>query len=244
MARSFNGSTDGILTTSAFANSTGNATIFAWVYPTSLPNAYNTVYGHQPGGTNNAMVFIKSTGVGAFYSNNSSVDPGSITINTNAWSTIALSYDQSLGLNPYVNGVADTTSVPHGAIGSVAGKASIGYDFVTASRQFNGRIALVAEWNTSLTAREHLALAKGALPWTIRPVNLVGVWPLDGLQSPEPDFSGNANNGVLTGTALAAGPPVMMFTPRWPQFNFAAAAPSFSPAWAAGKNRIIEGVAT
>jgi hypothetical protein len=245
MARTFNGSTDGILTTSAFANSTGDATLFAWVYPTSLPNAYNAVYEHQPGGVANVLLFIKSSGFGAYYLNNNVVDPGSITINTNVWSTIGVSYGGSgVGLRPYVNGVADTTAAFNGAIGTASGKASIGYDFVTTGRQFNGRIALVAEWNSTLTAGEHLALAEGALPSTIRPKNLTGFWPLDGLQSPEPDFSGNANNGTLTGTALAPGPPVMPFTPRcWQQF-IPAAAPTFSPAWALNRNTVIEGVAT
>jgi hypothetical protein len=37
--------------------------------------------------------------------------------------------------------------------------------------------------------------------------NLKGWWPLDGYQSPEPDLSGNGNNGTLTGTAQVLGAP-------------------------------------
>ena len=74
-------------------------------------------------------------------------------------------------------------------------------------------------WNVvNLTRREKLLhLPTGARPNTIRPTALQGWWPLDGLKSPEPDLSGKATNGTLTGTSLAPGPPVMQFTPRWPQ---------------------------
>jgi hypothetical protein len=56
-------------------------------------------------------------------------------------------------------------------------------------------------------------------------------------------LSGNKNNGTLTGTTAVAGPPYAPFTPRWPQ-PLMAAAPTFNPAWALGKNIVIEGVAT
>jgi hypothetical protein len=78
-------------------------------------------------------------------------------------------------------------------------------------------LADVAIWNVDLTAFEISALAKGARPNIIRPASLVAWWPLDGLQSPEPDLSRNAKNGTLTGTAAAFGPPYAPFTPRWPQ---------------------------
>jgi hypothetical protein len=45
------------------------------------------------------------------------------------------------------------------------------------------------------------------------------------LASPEPDLSGNKNNGTLTGTTNTFGPPILPFTRRWPQFNFFAAPP-------------------
>lgn len=81
----------------------------------------------------------------------------------------------------------------------------------------NGALADVALWNVKLTAGEAIALSKGVRPCFIRPTALQGYWPLDGIQSLEPDLSGNARNGTLSGTAYANGPPMMMFTPRWPR---------------------------
>jgi hypothetical protein len=108
----------------------------------------------------------------------------------------------------------------------------------------NGQLADFAIWSVLLTAAEASALAKGARPNTIRSASLVNWWPLGGIQSPEPDLSGNKNNGTLTGTAPAFGPPIAPFTPRWPQTLAAVAAPTFQAAWAKGKNTVIEGVAT
>jgi hypothetical protein len=68
--------------------------------------------------------------------------------------------------------------------------------------------------------------------------------PLDGIQTTEPDLSGFARNGTLTGTSAVAGPPFTQFTPRWPQFPDVASAPSFQAAWALNRNFINQGVAT
>jgi hypothetical protein len=89
----------------------------------------------------------------------------------------------------------------------------------TSNANINGRMADAVIYNTNLTVAEIVALAKGARPFTVRPRSIQWYWPLDGIQSPEPDFSGNALNGVVTGAALTAGPPLMPFTPRWPQFS-------------------------
>lgn len=91
-----------------------------------------------------------------------------------------------------------------------------------------GTMADFALWSVILTAAELTALNQGARPGQIRPAGLQIWYPLDGLQSPEPDFSGNAHNGTLNGTSLASGPPVMMLTPRWPQTKLAGAAAAAS----------------
>jgi Concanavalin A-like lectin/glucanases superfamily len=78
-----------------------------------------------------------------------------------------------------------------------------------------GKMAEVGVWNTALTTNEIASLTQGARCYTIRPQDLVAYYPIFGNDSPEPDLSGNASNGTLTGTAFAADPSIAMFTPRW-----------------------------
>lgn len=93
-------------------------------------------------------------------------------------------------------------------------------------RQLSGSIADIAIWNAPLAQGEVTALANGARPGSIRQGSLIGWWPLDGQQSPEPELSGNAKNATVTGTTSTSGPPIMMLTPRWPRQLDAAAASS------------------
>jgi Concanavalin A-like lectin/glucanases superfamily len=61
-------------------------------------------------------------------------------------------------------------------------------------------------WNVVLNAGEMQQLQlRGVHPIRIRPNNIVLYMPLDGIASPEPDYSGNAYNGTLTGTTLGIG---------------------------------------
>jgi hypothetical protein len=68
-------------------------------------------------------------------------------------------------------------------------------------------------WFASLTAAEIGALAKGARPIQARPAALKLWWPLDGYRAPAFDRMPLANHGNATGTALAAGPPLIAPTP-------------------------------
>lgn len=111
-------------------------------------------------------------------------------------------------------GAGTFTAVNSANCASFIGAQKFGGSF---NNPFPGLIADVAFWNVALTAAEFAALGVGARPYTIRPLALVGYWPVTGIQSPEPDFSGLNNNGTVTGTVNASGPPFMFFTPRWPQ---------------------------
>jgi hypothetical protein len=214
----------------------------------TLSNAYSTIIGSNDVAGHYAQIHAKSTGQLAYYVNGGTgsvaVDPGSATLTAGVWYHIGLAYDSINGLKTYVNGVSDGTAGGVGTISSATVAFRLGYDPQTAGRHFPGTIADGALWNTNLTTAEFLALSKGARPGTIRPGSLMVWQPLDGIQSPEPDLSGNKKNGTLTGTAPAFGPPIVPFTPRWPQAFPPAAAPTFNPAWALGKNIVIEGVAT
>lgn len=142
----------------------------------------------------------------------------------NQWNHVYGDYTGSVW-HIYFNGVLGASSTD--AIGPINNSVAASIGAINTGSIVNFSMATFAHaavWNTNLTAGEISALAKGVLPLSIRPLSLRGYWPLDGLQSPEPDFSGNGNNGTLpNGSTPAAGPPVMMFTPRWPR-NIAAAA--------------------
>lgn len=83
------------------------------------------------------------------------------------------------------------------------GAVIIGND-VTGATTFDGPIAYVRWFNAALTADELTAVMYNR---PARADALVGFWPLIGA-SPEPDWSGNASNGTVTGTLIADGPPV------------------------------------
>jgi hypothetical protein len=221
MARSFNGTSDQIDCGTGVPRPVANAgvTQMAWIYPTSFPHGYNCIQQINDGGTGAVQMYVKSTGQMAWYINFDNVDPGSATLSTNAWYNVLHRHAAGGGnlLETFINGVSDGTTTSGGATQAVTGgHYVIGFDNTTAGRNFAGRIARCALWNVTLTNIEVAALATGALPISIRPGNLMLWEELHGLVSPEPDYSGNKNNGILTGTAFAFGPPVMPFTPRWP----------------------------
>jgi hypothetical protein len=80
-------------------------------------------------------------------------------------------------------------------------------------------IAEVCLWDDNLTADEASALANGVNPIRIKRNSIMGYWPIYGIASPEPDLSGNGNNGTVTGTTAADHPPVGRYAPA-PRYGF------------------------
>jgi Concanavalin A-like lectin/glucanases superfamily len=76
---------------------------------------------------------------------------------------------------------------------------------------FNGIVGEVAVWNTLLSVNQMTALQNicpvGSSARRMGFPNPVGYFPLWGAASPEPDLSGNKNNGTVTGTQTANHPP-------------------------------------
>jgi hypothetical protein len=145
------------------------------------------------------------------------------SISTGVWFHVAVTNKAtaSIGdLKMYKDGVSLSIDSDLGyPAGASTGNTTIGErTYSGAEGRRNERIAQVCFWNVSLSFGEVAALAAGCNPYFIRQRAIIGYWPLDGLQSPEPDLSGNTNNGTLTGTAYAAGPPVAMFTKYKPSF--------------------------
>jgi hypothetical protein len=221
MARSFNGTTDLITLGTGFTPG-GSFSLAAWSYiAVTPPGVPATIFGStvntngiQFYATFNMALSLDRYGFGNY------VTTANNTLSLNTWTHVGITYDGA-SAKAYINGaLSNTGSIALAITGEPMFLGAVGSP---ATSFFNGRLADCGGWNVVLTAAEFAALANGARPYQIR--SDIGYWPLDGLQSPEPDLSGNANNGTLTGTTLVAGPPMMMFTPRWPQSLIAAAAP-------------------
>jgi hypothetical protein len=108
---------------------------------------------------------------------------------TGVWNQYVGTYN-GVTLTMYVNGTQVGTASGTGNIGS--GTDNIGQ--YTSSFNFNGYIADVQIYNTSLSANSVKVLYKegiGGDPVNIK--NLVGWWPLNGDVK---DYSGNGNNGM------------------------------------------------
>jgi len=245
MARSFNGTSNRI--TLSKASLTGiPVTISAWINPSSLSSAQreifiiqlssfatiiaieyrpdlagNTIYGNFNGASGNAAPFATAQ----------------IT-NANQWYHGCVIAYSATSTAAFLNGGNKGTSAVNFGTQSAPNLSFIGS--YNSGGFFAGSIADVAVWNVALSDAEVTALAQGIRPQFVRPASLVGWWPLDGILSPESDLSGNRNNGVLTGTTLANGPPITLFTPKnrtppdiftpvaggavpWPFFNMRAA---------------------
>lgn len=195
------------------------ATYSLWINYSSAPTGYGMLMGNRENaGRSGFSIYLRSTGHLAYYvagTGPTQVDPGTAALSTSTWYNIVCSYDSTNGVKTFVNNSTDGTAAAAGNI-SQTFSTTFRFGIDDSTQAYAGRIALAGVWNTSLAAGEILALSRGVLPYTIRPAALIGYWPLDGLQSPEADFSGIKNNGTLTGTTAADGPPIGMFTPRWP----------------------------
>jgi hypothetical protein len=229
MARSFNGTSDQIKTSKLTSSTNANITVSAWVNPSSgtsqrpvfcnggvnVNNGFGVYTCRSADAGSNFSVFAFGVGV---------INSG-VAISTNVWSQIAVATDGANNWSFYINGAFQST-VNRSSIASTDTQSEIGGNAF--SEFYVGLIADVAMWSVGLSALEINALAKGPRPGAIRPRTLIGWWAIDGLQSPEPDLSGNQNNGTPFGTTAAFGPPFAPFTPRWPQFNFLPSAPTFT----------------
>jgi hypothetical protein len=212
MARDFNGSTDQIFT-SAYPVSSAAITLSVWFNPSGNGNTYNGILIHNSTGF--VQILMRNTrNISWYVAANAtiSIDPGPTTLSIGQWYHLAFTYDSTNGLLTYINGASDGTVAANGnvhVIGSVG--VAIGWDNINASRNVPGSIADAAEWNIALSSSDIAKLVAGVRPPSVQFGSCVGYWPLDGYASPEPDLSGNGNNGTLTGTSRVLGPPPVIY---------------------------------
>jgi len=177
--------------------------VFAWIKTTS--SFRQTIFSYGSSATAQAVSLnvypVASNGQFAvdFYSDY--VYSGRI-VNNGSWNFVGFSLPaNSNSITMTVNGnLISTTlpSVPNIASGTnyQIGRWLTAGTGDTSPHLFNGSIANVQIYNTSLSANEIQALyLEGIGGAPIRLQNLVGWWPLDGDAN---DYSGNGNNGVPT----------------------------------------------
>jgi hypothetical protein len=227
MARAFNGGTDQI-TISAAPVTAYPWTIACWLLTTSLGSDQIFFGVLDNGGANHDQFYIGFQNSSGKLFGGATDDSGSFfslivgsAISTSVWYPVVWTGTSATNRTIYVlqggsvvslNDATNIVNNTHGATTTRIGIFNSNLDPVT------GNIAECAVWNVALTSAEATAYCQGSRAQTIRSSALKGYWPLGGIQSPEPDLSGNKNNGTLTGTNPAFGPPIAPFTPQWPQF--------------------------
>jgi hypothetical protein len=184
------------------------------------------------GGSRNFVGNTNGSSNGWFHSNSGGffnfVVPGigtassALTVPTdNTWHhyvSNASSTSNAGSVSLFKDGVADVSN-PFSLGAPGFGVATGNFSVNVGNNSSAGLWADIVVYPYQLTLTEIKALAFGIRPGAIARQQLQLWWPLDGLQSPEPDLSGHANNGTLTATTLGRGPPFAPFTRRWPQFT-------------------------
>lgn len=101
-----------------------------------------------------------------------------------AWQHVAGVWSASNARAAYLNGGSKGTNTSSATPGTFD-VTKIGIRPNSVTIPMSGLIANAAVWNVALTDAEILMLAQGALPFDIRPANLVAYWPIVGNNSPE-----------------------------------------------------------
>ena len=130
----------------------------------------------------------------------------------NVWERVFVTWDGSgtaANIHIYVNGnevtYAITTDGTGGREDDSTQNLYLGNDG-NAGRTTDGKLAHIQLWNRVLQLNEMNQASR--FPGSIRR-ELRGYWPLFGQASPEPDLSGNGNNGAITGAIFGAtNPPI------------------------------------
>jgi Concanavalin A-like lectin/glucanases superfamily len=208
---------DGVATTRVLTSGTSKdvstaLTFSAWFMVTDAGGVghYGTIIVDSDTDTSSGIWIVNSGGNRrmAWYLAGSlnKIDPGSTAISLNTWYHVAMSAPGGGGtVKTYINNVSD------GTFSQIAGSAiHTGFETINDAGGFDpiiGSVADVAYWNVALTPLEIQGLASGMRPYRIRKPNLKLWWPLDGDFSTEPDLSGAAINGTVTGATKGFGPP-------------------------------------
>lgn len=171
-------------------------TVFGWFQVTSITTLQSLISSTVTVG---ALIAIRTTGQLESISSSGAITSTSVSA-PNTWFSAAASSNDSSGASAvYLNGGGKGTASDGGVLnGFGVGVGESG------AANLTGLAAEIALWNVILTDPEIAALGTGICPRFVRPASLVLYCPLLGLQSPEPDMSGNQNNLTLSGAPTQA----------------------------------------
>lgn len=193
---------------------TSPLTLAAWIRPNVITFSWFLglgQFGGSPGsGDNHHTLSLQNAGQVRIFSRAGSGTGAGATSATvltiGAWIHVAGIVASTTDRRIYVSGMLDgsNTTLTTPLTPNSAGIGARHGDNVAGDPQFNGRIAGVGIWNVALAPDEISALSRGVSPRQIRKASLWGFWPLLGIDSPEPDMSGNGRAMTLQGAPTRA----------------------------------------
>jgi hypothetical protein len=215
MARLFDGSDDQVIVGYYSAMQVNQCTIVLFSYCTAA-TAQETSFGSNLSPGTYSLRCAGSAVSFAIYDGSWEWKTGADATGLNAWHGIGCTFTSAKKVKVFHDGLLDssgestfTKAIPAINSDSYIGRTPAGYGSTT----FTGRIAEVAVWNIPMSDAEVMALTLGAHPLRFRPTNLVFYFPLWGVAATEPNLSGYAYHGAVTGAVLANHAPVGRYAP-------------------------------
>ncbi len=181
--------------------------VFAWIYYTGNPNNQEQIFNYGVMTIGNDLEF-EVTGSPRVGLNVKVVGQCwcsvAFPITNNTWHLVGFTYGSgATHMTFYIDGNSKIETSGGSVLNTEAdANGTIGSFTIPNSNFWDGYIADVQVYNTSLSANEVTALYQegiGGVP--IAPQNLVGWWPLNGNAN---DYSGNLNNGVSTNVVFTS----------------------------------------
>jgi len=176
-----------------------NFTFVAWV---NL-NAYNNAdYSDVLGGSScsSAAMAVSNSHYLILCLSCQACNGGTSTVPLKVWTFLAISFNNVSKVSKFYVNNANQSSISNWDF--IAKTDQISKYLSVATRYFNGTIANVQIYNTSLSANQVQALYIKGIGGAPSPLqNLVSWWPLNGNAN---DYSGNNNNGVPTAVTFTS----------------------------------------
>jgi hypothetical protein len=198
--------------------SSGPITVLAFFNPSVVDTAEHDIVSHWQGGQTGAQFIISLGGTISGGGNTVQWEVGCCgpltgvygncgTIVPNQWYAVLLAVDAN---GKYAGSPAAGLSVKGFGCGGQAfrekrlpGGANLDIGGSNGVASFKGSIARVVYWNTILSPAEQTAALNGVSPMKLRRSSIVGWWECTGAGLVEMDYSGNKDDGILTGTTKA-----------------------------------------